>query len=148
MDNVPPLPFFKGTHRSLLQHHSLKASILWCSAFLMVQLSQPYIATGKTIVLMIHTFVGKGMSLLLSRLSRFDIAFLPRSKCLLMCWLQSPTVVILEPRKIKSVTPSISSPSICQELRGPEGFLNVEFQANFCTLLLLLHQEFPIARAK
>uniref|UniRef100_A0A8C5MH19 Uncharacterized protein n=1 Tax=Leptobrachium leishanense TaxID=445787 RepID=A0A8C5MH19_9ANUR len=94
----------QGTRRSLLQHHSSKASILWCSAFLMVQLSQPYIATGKTIALTIRTFVGRVMSLLFSMLSRFAIAFLPTSKRLLICLLQSPSAVILEPRKIKSVT--------------------------------------------
>ena len=91
--------------KCLLQHHSLKASILWCSAFFRVQLSHPYLTTGKTIALTLHTFVGKVMSLLLNMLSRFVIAFLPRSKCLLISWLQLQSAVILEPKKIKSATP-------------------------------------------
>ena len=89
-----------GTLNSLLQHHSSKASILLCSAFFTVQLSHPYITTGKTIALTRWTFVGKVMSLLLNMLSRLVITFLPRSKHLLISWLQSPSVVILEPRKI------------------------------------------------
>ena len=96
----------QGTCESLLQHHSSKASILWCSAFFIVQLSHPYMATGKTIALTRWTFVGKVMSLLLNMLSRLVITFLPRSKHLLTSWLQSPSVVILEPRKIKSDTVS------------------------------------------
>jgi len=92
----------QGTLKSLLQHHISKASILRCSAFFTVQLSQPYMTTGKTIALTRQTFVGKLMSLLLNMLSRLVITFLPRSKCLLISWLQSPTAVILEPRKIKS----------------------------------------------
>ena len=91
----------QGTLRSLLQHRSSKASILWHSAFFMVQHSHPYMTTGKTIALTRWTFVGKVKSLLFNRLSRFVIAFLPRSKCLLISWLQSPSAVILEPRKIK-----------------------------------------------
>ena len=91
----------QGTLKSLLQHHSLKASILGCSAFLIVQLSHPYVTTGKTIALTIWTFVDKVMSLLFKMLSMLDIAFLPRSKCLLISWLQSPSAVILEPKKIK-----------------------------------------------
>ena len=106
------------THKSL-QHHSSKASILRCSAFFTVQLSHPYMTTGKTITLTIQTFVGKVMSLLFNMLCRFVIAFLPRSKHLLISWLQSPFTVILEPRKIKSVTVSIVSPSICHEVMGP-----------------------------
>ena len=90
-----------GTLKSLLQHHSSKASILWCSVFFMVQLSHPYMTTGKAIALTIQTFVGKVMSLLFNMLSRFVIAFLPRSKCLLISWLQSPSAVILEPPKNK-----------------------------------------------
>ena len=90
----------QGTFKSLLQHHSLKASILQCSAFLMVQLSHPYMTTGKTIALTRRTFVGKVMSLLFNVLSRSVIAFLPRSKCLLISQLQSPSSVILEPKKI------------------------------------------------
>ena len=106
------------THKSL-QHHSSKASILWCSAFFTVQLSHPYMTTGKTITLTIQTFVGKVMSLLFNMLCRFVIAFLPRSKHLLISWLQSSFTMILEPRKIKSVTVSIVSPSICHEVMGP-----------------------------
>ena len=89
----------QGTLKSLLQHHSSKASILWCSAFFTVQLSYPYMTTGKTIALTRRTFVGKVMSLLLNMLSRLVITFLLRSKCLLISWLQSPSAVILEPKK-------------------------------------------------
>ena len=92
------------TLKSLLQHHSSKASILQCSAFLMVQVIHLYTTTGKTVVLTIWTFVGRMTSLLFNTLSRFAIAFLPRSRCLLISWLQSPSAVILEPKKIKSVT--------------------------------------------
>ena len=106
----------QGTLKSLLQHHSSKASILRRSAFFAVQLSHPYITAGKTIALTKRTFVGKVMSLLFNMLSRFTIAFLPRSKHLLISWLQSPSAVILEPKKIKSVTVSIVSPSICHEV--------------------------------
>ena len=98
--------------KSLLQHHSLKASILWLLAFFMVQLSHPYLAYGKTIALAIQTFVSKVMSLIFNTLSRFVIAFLPRNKCLLISWLQPLSTVILEPKKIKSVTASMFSPSI------------------------------------
>ena len=110
----------QGTLKSLLQHHSSKASILWWSAFYIVQLSRPYMTTGNTIALTRWTFVGKVMSLLFNMLSRLVIAFLPRSKRLLISWLQSPSAVILEaePKKIKSVTVSIVSPSICHELMG------------------------------
>ena len=99
----------QGTHKSLLQHHSSKASILQRSAFFMVQLSHPYMTTGKTIALTIWMFVGKVMSLLFNTLSRFVIAFLPRSKHLLISWLRLPSAVILEPKKTKSVTVSIVS---------------------------------------
>ena len=99
-------PSGQGTLKSLLQHHSSKASILQCSAFFMVQLSHLYMTTGKTIALTIWTFVGQVMSLLFNTLSRFIIAFLPTSKCLLILWLQSPSAVIWEPKKIKSVTVS------------------------------------------
>ena len=117
----------QGTLRSLLQHHSSKASILWCSAFFTVQLSHPYMTTGKTIALTRQTFVGKVMSLLLNMLSRLVITFLPRGKRLLISWLQSPSAVILEPRKIKSDTVSTVSPSISHEVMGPDlRFLNVE----------------------
>ena len=101
------LPAVQRTLKSLLQHHSLKASILDCSAFLMVQLSHSYMTTGKTIALTIHTFVGKVMSLLFNTLSRFVMVSLPRSMLLSISWLQSPSTVILEPKKIKSVTVSI-----------------------------------------
>ena len=94
----------QGTLKSLLQHHSSKASILWCSAFFIVQLSHLYMTTGKTIALTRWTFVGKVMSLLFNMLSRLGITFLPRSKRLLISWLQSPSAVILEPIKIKSVS--------------------------------------------
>ena len=93
----------QGTLKSLLQHHSSKASIHGYSAFFLVQLSHPYMTNGKTIVLIRYTFVGKAMSLLFNMLPRLVIAFLPRSKCLLISWLQSPSAVILEPPKIKSV---------------------------------------------
>ena len=92
----------QGTLKSLLQHHSSKASILQCSALFLVQLSHPYLITGKTIALTRRTFVGKVMSLLFNMLSRLVISFLPRSKCLLISWLQSPSAVILEPQKIVS----------------------------------------------
>ena len=109
----------QGTLKSLLQHYSLKASVLQRSAFLMVQLSHPYMTTGKTIALTRQTFVDKVMSLLFSMLSRLVITFLPRSKCVLISWLQSPSAVILEPKKIKSATVSIVCPSICHlALRG------------------------------
>ena len=106
------------TLKGLFQHHSSKASILQCSAFFMVQLSHLYMTTGKAIALTRRTFVGKVMSLLFNMPSRFFIAFLPRSKCLLISWLQSPSAVILEPKKIKSVTVSIVSPCICHEVMG------------------------------
>ena len=126
----------QGTLKSLLQHHSSKASILRRSAFFMVQLSHPYMATGKTIALARWTVVGKVMSLLFNMLSMLVIAFLPRSKRLLISWLQSPSAVILEPKKIKSVTVSIVSLFICHNVMGPDTgfgmgldfrFLNLEF---------------------
>ena len=101
----------QGTLKSLLQHHSSKASILQHSAFFIIQLSHPYMTTGKTIALTRRTFVGKVMSLLFNMLSRLVITFLPRSKCLLLSWLQSPSAVILEPPKIKSATVSTVCPS-------------------------------------
>ena len=113
----------QGTLKSLLQHHSSETSIPWCSAFFIVQLSHPYMTTGRTIALTRQTFVGKVMSLLFNMLSRLVIAFLPRSKCLLISWLQSPSAVILEPKKIKSVTVSIVSPFICHEVMGPEAMI-------------------------
>ena len=113
----------QGTLKSLLQHHSSKASILWHSAFFILQLSHPYMTSGKTIALTRQTFVGKVMSLLFNMLSRLVIAFLPRSKHLLNSWLQSPSAVILEPPKIKSLTVSIVSPSICYEVMGPDAMI-------------------------
>jgi len=115
----------QGTLRSLLHHHSSKASILWCSAFFMVQLSHPYMTTGKTIALTRWTFVSKVMSLLFNMLSRLVIAFLPKSKRLLISWLWSPSAVILESKKIKSVTVSIVSPSIYHEVIGPDAMILV-----------------------
>ena len=115
----------QGPPKSLLQHHSSKASILWCSAFFIVQLSHTYMTTGKTITLTRWTFVGKVMSLLFNTLSRLVIAFLPRSKRLLLSWLQSPSAVILQPKKVKSVTVSIVSPSICHEVMGPDAMILV-----------------------
>ena len=121
----------QGTLKSLPQHHNSKASILRCSAFFMVQLSHPYMTTGKTIVLTRRTFVGKAMSLLFNMLSRLVIPLLPRSKHLLISWLLSPYAVILEPKKIKSVTVAIVSPSLCHKVMGLDAmnllFLNVEF---------------------
>ena len=123
------------TLKSLLQHHSLKASILRHSAFFMVQPSHQYTTTGKTIALTIWTFVGKVKSLLFNMLSRFVIAFLPKSKHLLISWLQSPSAVILEPKKRKSVTASTFSPSICHEVMGLDAkilvFLMVSFKPAF-----------------
>ena len=111
-----------GTLKRLLQHHSSKASMLQHSAFFTVQLSHPYMTTGKTIVLTRQTFVGKVMSLLLNMLFRLVTTFLPRSKRLLTSWLQSPCAVILEPPKIKSDTVSAVSPSISHEVMGLDAF--------------------------
>ena len=113
----------QGTLKSLLQHHSSKASILRCSAFFTVQLSHPYMTSEKTIALSRRTFVSKVMSLLLNVLSSLVITFLPRSKRLLISWLQSPSAVILEPPKIKSDTVSIVSPSISHEVMGPDAMI-------------------------
>ena len=115
----------QGTLRSLLQHHSSKVSILQHSAFFVVQLSHLYVTTGKTIALTRWTFVGKLMSLLFNMLSRLVITFLPRSKGLLISWLQSPSAVILEPPKIKSDSVSTVSPSICYEVMGPDAMILV-----------------------
>ena len=112
------------TLKSPLQHHTSKTSILRCSAFFTVQIS-PYMTTGKTIALTIWTFVGKVMSLLFHTLSRLVITFLPRGKHLLISWLQSPSAVILEPPKIKSVTVSIVSPSISHKVMGPDAMIFV-----------------------
>ena len=117
----------QGTCRSLLQHHSSKASILLSSSYFIVQLSHPYLTARKTIALTRRTFVNKAMSLLFNVLSRLVITFLPRSKCLLISWLQSPSAVILEPRKIKSATVSTVSPSICHEVMEPDAMILVFF---------------------
>ena len=115
----------QGTLKSLLKHHSSKTSILLCSAFFMVQLSHPYMTTGKTIALTRWTFVGKVMSLLFNMLSRLVITLLSRSKHLFISWLQLPSAVILEPRKIKSATVSTVSPSICHEVMGLDAMMLV-----------------------
>ena len=114
----------QGTLKSLLKHHSSKASFLKCSAFFTVQLSHPYMTTGKTIALTRWTFVGKEMSLLLNMLSRLVITFLPRSKHLLISWLPL-SAVILEPPEIKSVIVSTVSPSICHKVMGPDAMILV-----------------------
>ena len=121
----------QGNLKSLLQHHSLKASILWHSTFFIVQLSHPYMTTGKTIALTRWTFVGKVISLLFNMLSRLVITFLPRSKHLLISWLQSPSTVILEPKKIKSVTISIVYPCICHEVMGPDAMIFIFWMLSF-----------------
>ena len=113
----------QGTVKSLLQHHRSKASILGCSAFFIVQLSHPYMTTGKTTALTRQTFVGKVMSLLFNMLPRLVITFLPRSKHLLISWLQSPSAVIWEPPKIKSATVSTVSPSISHKVMGPDAMI-------------------------
>ena len=115
------VPAIQGTLKSLLQHHSSNASILRRSAFFTAQLSHPYMTTGKTIALTRRTFVGQVMSLLLNMLSRLVITFLPRSKHLLISWLQSPSAVILEPPKLKSDIVSTVSPSVCHEVMGLDG---------------------------
>src|SRR5574337_212609 len=119
----------QGTLKNLLQYHSSKASILRCSAFFTVQLSHPYMTTGKTIALTRQTFVDKVMSLLFNRLSRLVISFLSRSKHRLISWLQSPSAMILKPKKIKSATVSTVSPSICHKVMGPNAMIFV-----FCML--------------
>ena len=136
----------QGTLKSLLQHHSSKASMLQHSAFFTVQLSHPYMTTGKTIALIKQTFVGKVMSLLFNMLSRLVITFLPMSKHLLISWLQSLSAVIWEPKKVKFVTASAFPPSICHEVMGPDAMIlvflkNVDFQASLFTLLFHPHQE-------
>ena len=121
----------QGTLKSLLQHHSSKASILKCSAFFTVQLSHPYMTTGKTIALTRWTFVGKVMSLLFNMLSMLVITFLPSSKRLLISWLQSLSAVILEPPKIKSATVSTVCSSICHEVMGPDAMILVFWMLSF-----------------
>ena len=118
----------QGTLKSLLQHHSSKASVLQCSAFFLLQLSHPYMTTGKNIALPKQTFVDKVMSQLFNMLSRLVITFLPRSKCLLISWMQLPSAVILEPQKIKSDT---VSPSLCQEVMGPDAMILVFWMLSF-----------------
>ena len=120
-----------GTLKSLLQYHSSKASILLCSAFFIVQLSHPYMTTGNTIALTRQTFVSKVMSLLFNMLSRLVIIVLPRSKHLLISWLQLSSTVILEPKKIKSLTVSIVSPSISHEVMGPDAMIFVFWMSSF-----------------
>ena len=131
----------QGTLKSLLQHHNSKASILWRSAFFIVRLSHPYMTTGKTIALTRRTFVGKVRSLLFNMLSRLVITFLPRSKCVLISLLQSPPAMILEPRKIRSDTVSIVSPSVCHEVMGLDalifGFWMLSFKPAFHSPLSL-----------
>ena len=121
----------QGTLKNLLQHHSSKASVLRRSAFFIVQLSHPYMTTGKTTALTRRTFAGKVMSLLFNRLSKLVITFLPRRKCLLISWLQSPSAVILEPRKIKSDTISTVSPSIFHEVMGPDAMILIFWMLSF-----------------
>ena len=115
----------QGTLRNLLQHYSSKVSILQDSAFFIIQLSQPYVTTGKTIALTRWTFVGKVMSLFFNMLSRLVITFLPRDKCLLISWLQSSSAVIWEHPKINSLTVFIVSPSLCHEVMGPNDMILV-----------------------
>ena len=121
----------QGTLKSLLQHHSSKPSVLLCSAFFIIQLSHPYMTTGKTIAFTRWIFVGKVMSLLLNMLARLVITFLPRCKHLLISWLQSPFALILEPRKIKSAIVSIVSPFICHEVMGPDAMVLVFWMLSF-----------------
>ena len=121
----------QGTLKTLLHHHSSKASILRHPAFFIVQLSHPYMTTGKTIALTRQTFVGKVISLLFNMLSRLGITFLPRSKHHLISWLQSPSAVILGPKIIKSVTVSILSPSVCHEVMQPDAIILVFWLLSF-----------------
>ena len=134
----------QGTLKSLLQHHISKASILWCSAFFVVQLSHPYMTTRKIRVLTICILVGKVLSLLFNMFSRFVIAFLPRSKHLLISWLLSLCTVILEPKKTKFVTASTFSPSICHEVLEPDAITLVFFMLSLGSVFALFfhpHQE-------
>ena len=121
----------QGTLKRLLQHHSFKASILWCWTFFVVQLSHPYMTTGKTIALIRWAFVSKLMSLLFQTLFRVVLAFLARSKCLLISWLQSPSAVTLEPKKIKSDTVSFVFPPICHEVMGLDALILVFWMLSF-----------------
>ena len=128
----------QGTLNSLLQHHSSKTSILWHLAFFIVQLSDPYMTTGKTTAFTIWTFVGKVVSLLCDMLFRFVIAFLPRSKGLSISWLQSLSTVILEPKKIKYVIVSIVFPSMCHEVMGPDAMILVFWMLNDSVFWMIL----------
>ena len=143
----------QGTLKSLLQHHGSKASIFWCSAFFIVQLSHPYMTTGKTIALTRRTFVDNVMSLLFNMLFRLAITFLSRSKHLLISWLQSPSSVILEPPKVKSATVSTVSPSICYEMMGLDAKILVFWMLSFkptteftrsCQIIFHKHSHFII----
>ena len=125
------------TLKRLLQQRSSKASILWHSAFFTVQLSHPYMTTGKTIALTIQTFVGKVIPLIFNMLSRFIIPFIPRNKHLLISWLQTLTAVILESKKVKSVTISIFPPSICHEMMGPDAMIFIFWNQSFKPEFLL-----------
>ena len=129
----------QGTLKNLLQHHSSKASIRWYSAFFMVQLSHPYMTTGKTIALTIWLFVGQVISLLSNMVSRLVIAFLKRSKCLLIPWVQTPTAVVLQHKKIKSVTLCTVSPSICHEVMGLDAMILVFWMLSFKPAFPLFH---------
>ena len=124
---------------SLFQHHNSKASILQHSTFFIVQLSHPYMTTGKTIALTRWTFVGKVMSLLFNMLSRLVVVFLPRNKHSLISWLQSPSAVILEPPNIKPVTVSIVSPSICLEVMGLDAITLVFWMLSFKPIFSHIH---------
>ena len=132
------LLLIQGSLKSLIKHYSSKASILQCSDFFMVHILHPYMTTGKITALTKWTFAGKKMSLIFNMFSRLVIAFLPRSKCLLISWLQSPSVVILEPKKIKSVTASIVSPSICHEEMEPDAMILVFWMLGFFFHLFIL----------
>ena len=133
------------SNTTVQKHQFFGAQLLWCSAFFMVQLSHPYMTTGKTIALTRWTFVGKVISLLFNMISRLVIIFHPRSKRLLISWLQSPFAVILEPPKIKSDAVSTISPSISHEVMGPDAmifiFWMLSFKPTFPTLLFQFHQE-------
>ena len=132
----------QGTLKSLLQHHSWKATILLCSAFFIVQLTHPYMTTGKTINLTRWNFVDKVISLTFNMLSSLVITFLPRSKYLLISCLQSPSVVILEPQKIKSDTVSSVSPSISHEVMGPDAMIFIFWMLRFKPIFFTLHFHF------
>ena len=135
----------QGTLKSLFQHHSSKASILVCSDFFILQLSHPYMTTGKTIALTKWTFVGIVMSLIFNMLSSLVITFLPRSKRLLISWLQSSSAVILEPQKIKSDTVSTVFPFICHEVMGPDAIIAKHYCAKSLQSCLTLSDPWTVA---